>query len=174
VHTLSVRVAERPIERRPLVLERAQASNVDVTTPKPSAPGTATTGAPPSPPPGSPGASPSRPLRTAGFVAMGVGGSMLLGGVVLGVEALDARSAYNAAPAQATYDHANGLATWTNVAFVTGGLIAAGGVVLVLLAPSRKEPGSTQPPAEPKDVPKGEVLMMIVPSPGGIAVKGVF
>jgi hypothetical protein len=178
VHTLSVRVPNRPIERRPLVLERGQTSKMDVTAAMPTAAGGAgpaskDTGGPSTPPQQSPASEPpaSRPLRTIGFVALGVGGAMLLGGVVLGVEALDARNAYNAAPTGPAFDHANGLATWTTVAFVAGGVVAAGGLVLVLLPASRAEGSSS--PVGPREGQKGEVLM-IAPTLGGLVLKGVF
>jgi hypothetical protein len=178
VHTLSVRVPSRPIERRPFVLERGQASKVDVTEAMPSAVGGAGQGNKDAgskdaqgPPQTTPGGPSSRPLRTVGFVALGVGGAMLLGGVVLGVEALDARNAYDAAPTQPAFDHANGLATWTTVAFIAGGVFAAGGLVLVLLPSSHAE--SAPSPAAPREGPKGEVLT-IAPSLGGLVVKGAF
>ena len=176
VHTLSVRVPDRPIERRPVVLERGQTTKMDVTVPAPASAGGAGAGGgaaggggnqvtqpPPSP---SGEAPPARPLRTAGFVAIGVGGAMLLGGVVLGVEALDARTAYNASPAQATFDHANGLATWTNVAFIAGGIVAAGGIVLVLL------PGPHKEGAKGGDASSG--ALVVAPALGGVVLKGAF
>jgi hypothetical protein len=42
--------------------------------------------------------------------------------VVLGLEAADAKNAYDAAPVQATYDHASSMQTWTTVVFVAGGV----------------------------------------------------
>ena len=80
----------------------------------------------------------SLPLRPIGWAALG--GGVLIGGaaVALGVAALDQRDAYDASghrDADAR-DAAAGLRTWTNVAWVGAGVLALGGVVLLLAAPS--------------------------------------
>jgi hypothetical protein len=98
--------------------------------------------------------------KPVGIAATGVGGATLLAAVLLGFEATDAKNAYVAAPAHATYDHASALQTWTNVAFVAGGVITAGGLALILWP-------SSHGPAEPA---KAEVSLL----PGGLLVKGAF
>jgi hypothetical protein len=160
VHTLTVRAAGGAIERRPVVLERGKTTSLDLATA--AAPGTdAHPAPPPAPAPApAPGASSGPDWKTVGGVAaIGVGGGLLLAGVVLGLEAENAKNAYGAAPAQATFDHASQLQTWTNVAFIAGGVLAAGGVALVLW-PSHK--GGEQPRAT------GLLL------PGGAAIQGAF
>jgi hypothetical protein len=167
VHTLSARNGGGAIQRRPVVLERGQTAKLDLATaPPPPAeePKKDTT-----PPPPAPAPAPSPPAagwrRPVGFTAIGVGAATLLAGVVLGIEALDARDAYNATPSQAGYDHATGLATWTDVAFVAGGVIAAGGVALVLWPTSRR---SAEAPGRP------ETGLRVGPTLGGLIVMGGF
>jgi hypothetical protein len=70
--------------------------------------------------------------RTAGWVVIGAAGAALLSAVLLGIEALDARNVYDADPTQATSNHALSLQRWTNVAWVAGGVLLAGGLVLVV------------------------------------------
>jgi hypothetical protein len=163
VHTLTVRAAGGAIDRRSVVLERGKVTTLDLAAAPPaSSDAHAAPPPPPSPPPAEPAPSPPAPSdwkKTVGIAAAGVGGATLLAGIVLGVEANDAKNAYDAAPAQATYNHASGLQTWTNVAFIAGGVITAAGVALILW-PSH---GASEPA-------KAEVSVL----PGGLAVKGAF
>lgn len=161
VHTLSVVKPDGSVERRSVVLERGKATSLDVTAPPPEATATApkpeeSAPPPPPPPPPAPPPPPSdgNGLHTLGFTAIGVGGASLLAGVLLGMQALDAKDAYSAAPAQQTYDHANSLARWTDIAFIAGGVFVAGGVTLVLL-PSK---GTAAPSAALAAAPNGVVL----------------
>jgi hypothetical protein len=152
VHTLTVRPASGgAIERRSIVLERGKTTSLDLAT-SPPAPASA-----PAPPPARREVTP-RPggdwKKPVGIALTGVGGATLLAGILLGFEAEDAKNAYVAAPAQATLDHANALQTWTNVAFVAGGLLTAGGIALILW---------------PSPV-KTEVSLL----PGGLLMKGAF
>jgi hypothetical protein len=98
-----------------------------------------------------------------GFTAIGVGGAMLLSGIVLGSEAIGARDTYRGAPTQFAYDHASELQMWTDVAFIAGSVVAAGGIALILW-PSPK--GSAEPA-------KAEGISL-VPLPGGLLLKGGF
>jgi len=72
--------------------------------------------------------------RPWGFAALGT--SVALGSVAiyLGVQALDARDAYNHSGYTDinAYNRASSLRTWTNVFWVGAGLVAAAGAVLVL------------------------------------------
>lgn len=77
-------------------------------------------------------------LATAGWISVGVGVAAAGAAVVLGVQALGARDDYNASghrDADAR-DRAERLRTFTNVAWGVAGLAAAGGVGLLLFAPS--------------------------------------
>jgi hypothetical protein len=80
--------------------------------------------------------------KSIGLVAIGIGAAGVGAGVVLGLQALDAKDAYDAAPARATFDHADALQTWTNVAFIAGGAFLVGGVVLFVW-PSSSEKAAT-------------------------------
>jgi hypothetical protein len=170
VHTLVVRTPSGGIERRPIVVERGKTEPFDLATAPPAPPSTPTPNqpaaqpppseAPPAPPPPAPKSDWKRPV---GLTLMGVGGATLLAGVVLGLEAEDAKNAFDAKPAQATYDHASSLQTWTTVAFVAGGVIAAGGIALFLW-PSH---GQTSEPSTSTGV-------QLVPGLGGAAIRGAF
>jgi hypothetical protein len=161
VHTLTVRAPGGNIERRSVVLDRGKTTPLDLATAQPAPAQDAHPAGSSSGPPESPAPAHSGPdwKTTVGVAALGVGGATLLAAVILGIEAEDAKNAYGAAPAQATYNHASGLQTWTNVAFVAGGVFAAGGLALVLW-PSHKT-------SEPAKV-EGVFL------PGGAAVQGAF
>jgi hypothetical protein len=161
VHTLTVRAPGGAIERRSVVLERGKTSTLDLAT---APPGPAPDNqAQPTPAP-APAERAPRPARSdwrtpVGIAATGVGGATLLAGVLFGVEANDAKNAYTAAPAQATYNHASSMQTWTNVALIAGGVITAVGVTLIVWpALSSSEPAHA------------EVSVL----PGGLLVKGVF
>ncbi len=107
------------------------------------------------------GASGGASLRKSiGFVAIGVGAASVGAGVVLGLQALDAKDAYDASPARATFDHAEALQTWTNVAFIAGGAFLVGGVVLVVW-PSSNESSA-----------RGSVKAAV--TPGGLSLRGTF
>jgi hypothetical protein len=97
--------------------------------------------------------------KSIGLVAIGVGAAGVGAGVVLGLQALDAKDAYDAAPARATFDHASALQTWTNVAFIAGGAFLVGGVVLFVW-PSSGE----------KTAPSVKAGL----TPGGLSMRGTF
>ena len=172
VHTLMVRSPSGSIERRQVVVERSKTEPLDLATAPPATPSTPAPSATPAQPPPSetpPEATPPPAPRSdwkkpVGLTLMGVGGATLLAGVVLGLEAEDAKNAYDAAPVQATYDHASSLQTWTTVAFVAGGVLAAGGIALFLW-PSHAQP------TEPSTTTTG---VEIVPGLGGAAIRGAF
>jgi hypothetical protein len=128
VHTLEVRPPGLPLARVPVVLKSGTTTAVALPQADPAAP--AATQAPP--------AEHGLDLRTSiGLVAFGGAGVALLGGLLLGSEALSARDAYDGARTNATFDHASNLEHWTDVAWVTTGVLAATGLVLVLWPSSR-------------------------------------
>ena len=57
----------------------------------------------------------------------------VVSGIILGLEANSARDAYNAGPTQPSYDHAHSLQTWTDITFIAGGVLLAGGIALVVI-----------------------------------------
>jgi hypothetical protein len=165
VHTLSIRVPSRPIERRDVALEAGKVATLDLKDePKPVAkPEPEPVKEKPAPPPPEP--TPPRlqepfwtTMKVIGVGVAGVGVAALGAGVVLGTSANGAKDAYNAGPTQASFDHASSLETWTNVALISGALLVAGGVVLVVLPVS--------------DRPEGRVK--VGAAPGGVVVGGTF
>lgn len=76
-------------------------------------------------------------LQTVGFITAGAGVAVLGGAVVLGLGAKDAEDTFNDSPTRATYDHAKSLETTTNIMFVVGGVLTAGGVGLVIWQSSK-------------------------------------
>jgi hypothetical protein len=127
IHLLTVHSSAGTVTRLSVVLQSGVATRVDL--PERAATPSATSARPPAERTGGTGA---EARRTAGWVVIGAAGAALLSAVLLGVEALDARSAYNADPAAATSNHALSLQRWTNIAWVTGGALLVGGLVLVV------------------------------------------
>jgi hypothetical protein len=90
------------------------------------------------------GDDPGMPMRIAGFVALGLGGAaLILGGVTGGLAMgkhgdLEEACPEGRCPAdqQSNLDSFHTLGTVSTVGFVVGGVLAAGGLVLVLVAPS--------------------------------------
>ncbi len=164
-HTVAARSPGRPVERRDVTLEAGKvttlemkeepkpAPRVEVEAPKKEAP-------PPVEPP-----VPARlrepfwtTARVAGVGVAGVGVAALAAGVILGVNANDAKDAYDAGPTRASFDHASSLQTWTNVTLIGGALLVAGGVALVAIPFGERSNGHVRMGA----------------APGGIALGGTF
>jgi hypothetical protein len=158
--------------------DREAKREVDLTSDKPTeltfaldAPKTAAPPPPAAPPPATdthpPPAEPrSSPLRTAGFVAIGVGGAAIVGGVITGLMAKGKQSDLESAcpdkshcptANQSTADSAKSLATITNVLFIGGGVLAAGGGGLVIVGKPSEEASARR----------------LVVSPGGPAAFGL-
>ena len=171
VHTLAVVAPDRPIARRDVRLELGKTTALALkdepaakSAPEPgkpegtpAAPSSSTAAAPP-PRVVTVEAPPSGQVRRAiGFTAIGLGVASLGAALVLGLETIDARNAFNASPSKPLYDHEQTLQTWTNVTLIGGAVLAVGGVVLVLW-PS----GS------------GETRVGLAPFPGGGSLVGTF
>jgi hypothetical protein len=71
-----------------------------------------------------------------GVGLLGAGAIGLGAGAVLGLSAVSARDAYQTSRTQQAFDHARSMQTYTNIAFIAGGVLAAGGVVLLVLPKS--------------------------------------
>jgi hypothetical protein len=167
VHKLIVRAPGRPVERRDVTLDVGEFTRVELEESAPSEKPTVRVEPPkkcepaPAPPPAPP-APAAFPLKKAlGLGALGLGVATLGAGAVLGTQALDAKDAYDAAPTRATFDHAQGLQTWTTIAFVAGGVLTAAGVVLLVL-PDKRAPASAS------------TALTLTPLPGGLRVGGAF
>lgn len=94
-----------------------------------------------------------------GLGIAGVGVGALGAGALLGLSALSARDAYDAAPTRESYDHASSLQTWTTVAFVAGGALLAGGIALAVL---------------PLGEGDGGAKVKVAAAPGGFVLGGTF
>jgi hypothetical protein len=135
VHGLSVRAPGKPIERRDVTLETGKLVSIELkgepkivprVEPEPVKPPPVVE--PPPPPP--------RPYwitrRVIGVGVGGVGIAALGSAIILGTSANSAKTAYDAAPTREGFDHASSLQTWTNIALVSGAVLVAGAVVLVV------------------------------------------
>ncbi|MBX3192743.1 MAG: hypothetical protein KF819_37515 [Labilithrix sp.] len=161
VHALSIRAPGRPIERRDVSLDAGKVTNLELkdetkVAPKPEPEPE------PEPPPPPPVVVETPPpywitRRVVGVGVGSVGVATLIATVVLGVNANDAKVAYDAGPTRESFDHASSLQTWTNVTLVTSLLCLAGGVALVVWPD--------------KD---GERGVRVGPAPGGGVVTGTF
>lgn len=163
VHTLTVRIPDKPIERRDLTLEAGKIANLELkdepppkTEPEPVK--EVDEPARPEPPPPRAREPFWNTMRVVGVGIAGVGVAALGAGAILGTSANGAKDAYDAAPTRAAFDHASSLETWTNVALISGALLVAGGVVLVVLPVT--------------DKPEGRVK--VGAAPGGVVVGGTF
>jgi hypothetical protein len=167
VHTLSVRAPTKPIEHRDVTLEAGKTTTLDLKDePKPAPKIEPEPVASEKETPAAPEPVPARlrdpfwtTLRVVGVGVAGVGLAALGAGAILGSNANGAKDAYDAAPTRAAYDHASSLQTWTNVALVSGALLVAGGVVLVVL---------------PINSEKSEGRVKVGAAPGGVVVGGTF
>jgi hypothetical protein len=137
IHGLSVRAPGKPIARRDVTLDAGKVltlelkeepkvvAKVDVEPEKPpevEAP----------PPPSPPRQEYWITRRVAGVGVAGVGVAALGSAIILGLNANDAKTAYDAGPTRESFDHASSLQTWTNVALVSSAVLVAGGLALVL------------------------------------------
>ncbi len=173
-HVLLARfTGDKPAVRKDITLELNQVGNLELKEeapppppdkPKPK-PKEDEPPKPTEPPPPEPRAAPAKfPfMKAAGVGAAGLGVGFLVGGTVLGLNALSAKDAYNAGPTQSSYDHANGLATWSTVAFVAGAVFTAGGVALLLIPDSKES-----------SVKAGTGRLQLSPLPGGASLSGAF
>jgi len=174
VHTLSVRMPNKPIERRDVSLEAGRVTTlelkeevkapvkVDVEPP--------TKKEPPPPPPSDPVPARLREpfwtnIKVVGVGVAGLGVATLVGTVLLGTSANDAKDAYDAAPSRAGFDHASSLETWTNVTLIAGAVLVAGGIALVVAPIGGSESSS-----------RGGSSVKVHGSigPGGMGLRGTF
>ena len=165
VHALAVAPQGLPVQHRDVTLELGRTVHLDLAPPPIAAPPaqkleSAVVREAPSAPVRLRWA-PSETRREVGFGVVGAGIASLVAGIILGESALSARDTYNTAPTQAAYDHATALQTWTNVAFIAGGVFAVGGAALALW------------PAPPSRA-RAEPALSVTPTLGGAVVRGAF
>lgn len=160
VRSLSIRAPGKPIERRDVTLDANKVSTLELKD-EPKAV-TKVEPEPAKPPP--PVAQPLPPRlesywitrRVVGVGLAGVGVAALGSGIVIGLQANSAKTAYDAGPTQESFDHASSLQTWTNITLIAGGLFIAGGIALVLIP----------------DKDEGRVRVSL--APGGAVMTGKF
>ncbi len=161
VHALSVRAPGKPVERRDVTLQAGRTVAVELkdepkivpkAEPEPVKPPPVVEPPPPPPPP---------PYwitrRVIGVGVGGIGIAALGSAIILGSNANGAKTAYDAGPTREAFDHASSLQTWTNVALISGAVLVAGAVVLVVL-PDRS----------------GEGRVNVGAAPGGAVLTGKF
>ncbi len=116
-------------------------------------------------------------LRTVGFIALGVGGAAIIGGVVTGLMAKSAESTATdqckdkvcPTAAEGDFDSASSLATVTNVLWIGGAVVAAAGVTLVLVG----GPKGDAPPKAAK-APRLRLTPVVNPTGAGLVATGAF
>lgn len=104
----------------------------------------------------------SGPWKTIGYVSLGAGIAALGGGALLGLSAKDAEDTYKASPTRETFDHAKGLESKTNIMFIAGGVLTAGGVGLLIW-------GGPKPKEKPVEASVGFRV-----GPGQLVAEGRF
>ena len=166
LHALAIQAAGLPIQHRDVTLELGKVTRLPLVAEPavlpPPVPRLEPAPVPAEPaPPVRAGWSALEARREAGFGVAGAGLASLAAGALLGASALGARDAYNAAPTQVAYDHASSLQTWTDVAFIAGGVLVVGGAALVLWPAPAPRAGR-------------EPTLSLAPAPGGAFVRGAF
>jgi hypothetical protein len=169
-HVLTVRIPGRATpDRRDLVLEAGKVMNLEVkdelkpgSKTDPTGPASAEK-PPPQQPPESEYAQQRlyappywTGIKVFGVGLLGVGIASLGAGLLLGINANGAKDAYDAAPSREGFDHASSLELWTNVALIAGGVLAAGGLTLMVVPIGR------------------EVRVKVAGAPGGMLLRGTF
>lgn len=165
VHALNVRPPNKPAEKRDVTLEAGKLVPIELKDePKPEP-------KPEEPPKKEPDSVKVDPLpprlahpfwttpRIVGVGVIGVGVAAVGGGIILGLNAKDAESAYQEAPTRPAFEHASSLQTWTNVSIIAGAVLVAGGIALVVV---------------PIGGDKGERTMQASLAPGGAVLRGTF
>jgi hypothetical protein len=164
-HVLSVRLPSKNVDRRDVVVEAGKVQYVDVKDEPKAVPKTTDPIEPPREKPQSQPTAEPLPARlreapfwttvkVIGVGVAGVGLATIGAGAILGTSANEAKDAYDASPSRPGYDHASSLETWTNVAFIGGGVLLAAGIALVA-------------------IPLGE-RVQVRGAPNGVGVGGTF
>lgn len=161
-HELHVHAPNRPVDHQDVTFEAGAVKPLELKDePKPPPPDPVPEVVPPPAPPPPPPPPPREGFwsgsRAIGVGILGAGLAAIGAGVVLGVNANGAKDAYDAAPTRAGFDHASSLETWTNVTLVSGAVLAAGGILLVVLP-----------------VGRSETRAELRAAPGGLVARGTF
>ncbi|MBX3262855.1 MAG: hypothetical protein KIS78_33495 [Labilithrix sp.] len=161
VHTLTVRIPNKPIERRDVTLEAGKVTNLELKDEPAPAPAVDPEPVAEAPAPASEAPPPRlrepfwTTMRVIGVGVAGVGVAALGAGAILGTSANGAKEAYDAAPSRAAFDHASSLETWTNVALISGAVLVAGGIALVVVPLGERSDGAVRVGAAPGSVVVG-------------------
>ena len=180
-HTFVFELADgRKTEQRVLLREREKAKSVAVTIGAPH-PAAASPAKPASgrgdaarPAEQSPTSGGSSPLKLVGFIAAGVGVAGLAVGTIFGLKASSKLSAPQCDTSAKVCDpgvigDAKSAATVSTIGFVAGGVLVAGGLTLVLLAPK----GGDSAPTETKSA-RLSAAPLIGLTGGGLSLGGAW
>lgn len=175
VHSLTVKAPNKPVEKKDVTIEAGKVVTMDLkeepkVEPKVEEP-PKKDAEPPKPQPDTLPPRLAHPFWTTpkviGVGVAGVGVATLIGSVILGLNAKDAESAYDAAPTRPAFDHASSLQTWTNISIIAGAVLVAGGVALVVVPIGDKNEGSS-----PRGLAPGTLRAGV--TPGGMTFGGTF
>lgn len=140
-HQLSIRQPGKKIDHKDVTLKAGEQTTVDLTE-KPPPPKEEPKDEPKPTPDTTPKQEQLPPRlrnpfwttpRAIGVGVAGFGVATLVATAILGTQASSAGDAYKAGPTRASFDHASGLQTWTNVTLVAGLVFLAGGIALVAI-----------------------------------------
>lgn len=160
VHSLTYKIPGKGIEKQDVSLEVGKVTELELKEKPDEAPKQVEAPPPPPPPPAPPPAPRSfwTLRRSIGVGVAGVGVAAVGAGAIFGVQALSARDAYDAGPTRASFDHASGMQTWTNVMLISGAVLVAGGIALVVYPESDKPEGRMTFGIGPRGVVLGGTL----------------
>lgn len=165
VHGLTIRIPNRPIERRDVTLDAGKVERLELKDEPKATVKTESEPVKEKPSFAAVEPAPARlrepfwnTFRVVGVGVAGVGVAALGAGAILGLSANDAKDAYDAAPTRAGFDHASSLETWTTVTLIGGAVLVAGGIALIVVPIG--------------DRPEGRVK--VGATPGGVMLGGTF
>lgn len=174
-HTLTLKTKDGLTEQRKITLVAGEHKDIDAEAKTAAAPAKTEPTPPPEPKKTVPLAPPAKhpveeekshgssTLETIGWAATGAGVGAVVGGLLLGASAKDAAHTFDSTPSQATYDHAMGLESKTNIMLIAGGAVAAIGVGLVIWQSTKGH-----------EHPEKSAQLGVKATPNGIWAEGSF
>lgn len=176
VHIVTATTGPEVVKREIKVAERETATVILPVTA--SAAGPAPSGAPTAGP-----VAPASPMRAAGWVGISVGGAGLVAGAILGVVAISQKDALDKAGCSAslcpessradvgTY---NTFRMISGASLIAGGVLAAAGITLLVVAPRQADAAPAPAPAPRAGQGRAIEKLAVTVRPGGLSVNGAF